>query len=121
MAGRLIDGHWFAQDGRDPVWQPPDWIRLLEADGYDSELEGEPFYVVTDMHLGELARFGNLRAAFTYALDALRRDRHPESLAIDCRTSSGRSAPVVWGRPVRGMARGALEAEPVRVIEAPAD
>jgi len=123
MAGRFIDGHWFAQDGRAPVWQPPDWIRLLEAAGYDRAAEGEPFFVVSDIRQGELARFDDLREALRFALSALEDEhqRHPESLAIDCRTGSGRVAPVVWGRPVAGMARGALEAEPIRIIEAPPD
>lgn len=123
MAGRLIDGHWFAQDGRAAVWKPPNWIRLLEAAGYDRAAEGEPFFVVSDVVQGELARFDDVREALRFALSALegKGDRHPESLAIDCRTGSGRVAPVVWGRPVAGMARGALEAEAIRIIEAPAD
>lgn len=123
MAGRFIDGHWFAQDGRAAVWRPPTWIRLLEAAGYDRAAEGEPVFVVSEMRLGELARFDDLREAFRFALGAIqgKPHRHPESLAIDCRTASGRIVPVVWGRPVVGMARGALEAEPIRTLEAPAD
>jgi hypothetical protein len=123
MAGRFIDGFSFAQDGRAAVWQPPDWIRLLEAAGYDRDVEGEPFFVVSEMRLGELARFDALRDALRFALTAIegKQHRHRESLAIDCRTKSGRIAPVVWGRPVVGMARGALEAEPIRVLTAPPD
>ena len=117
----MIDGYWFAQDGREPIWKPPRWIRLLEARGYQRAIEGVPFFVVSASRRGELSRFDDLRDALRYALASLKRDRHPDSLAIDCRTASGRSVPVVWGRALLGMARGAIDAEPIRVIEAPAD
>lgn len=123
-AGRLIDGHWFAQDGLDPVWKPPPWLEQLAVQGYDRALEGPPFFVVTEGRAGELGRFSDLRNAFRFALASLghKGDRpHPESLLIDCRTTSGKFAPVVFGRGVIGMAHGALEAEPVRVITAPPD
>jgi hypothetical protein len=124
MAGRLIDGHWFAQDGREPVWRPPAWMQVLERDGYDRETEGEPFFVVTQVVTGEMGRFDDLREAFRFALGVLesKGDRpHPESLLIECRTPSGRCAPVVFGHPLIGMAHGALDAKPIRVIEAPED
>ncbi len=92
--------------------------------GYDREVEGPPFFVVTEARAGELGRFSDLRNAFRFAL-AILGDKghrpHPESLLIDCRTKSGKSAPVVFGRGVIGMAHGVLEAEPVRVITARPD
>lgn len=92
--------------------------------GYDQAVEGPPFFVVTEARAGELGRFSDLRNAFRFAL-AILGDKghrlHPESLLIDCRTTSGKFAPVVFGRGVIGMAHGALEAEPVRVITAPPD
>jgi hypothetical protein len=39
--------------------------------------------------------------------------------SIDCRTKSGLAVPVVWGRALLGMARGALDAEPIKVVAAP--
>lgn len=123
-AGRLVDGHWFAQDGRQAVWSPSPWLEQLARQGYDVEVDGPPIFVVTQGTTGELGRFSDLRNAFKFALAILRRkgDRpHPESLLIDCRTTSGKFAPVVFGRGVIGMAHGALQAEPVRVITAPPD
>ncbi len=123
-AGRLVDGHWFVQDGRDPVWSPPCWLEQLAAQGYDEAVDGPPMFVVTQGMTGELGRFPDLRTAFRFALAILgqKGDRpHPESLLIDCRTMSGKFAPVVFGRAVIGMAHGALEAEPVWVMTAPPD
>ena len=73
---------------------------------------------------GELGRFLDLRNAFRFALAILgqKGDRpHRESLLIDCRTASGKFAPVVFGRAVIGMAHGALQAEPVWIITSPPD
>lgn len=123
-AGRLIDGLWFAQDGRNPVWNSPPWLEQLVAQGYDRAVDGPPFFVVTEGMTGELGRFSDLRNAFRFALAILgqKGDRpHPESLLIDCRTTSGKFAPVVFGRGVIGMAHGALDAEPVRLMTAPPD
>ena len=124
FAGRLIDGSWFAQDERDPVWSPPPWLEQLAVQGYDRAAEGPPLFVVTDARTGELGRFSDLRNAFRFALAIAGNNGHgphAESLLIDCRTKSGKFAPVVFGRAVIGMAHGALEAEPVRVITAPPD
>lgn len=123
-AGRLIDGLWFVQNGRDPVWSPPPWLKQLTEQGYDRAVDGPPFFVVTQGVTGELGRFTDLRNAFRFAIAILRHkgDRpHPESLLIDCRTMSGKFAPVVFGRGVIGMAHGALDAEPVWVMTAPRD
>ena len=124
FAGRMIDGSWFAQDDRDPVWSPPPWLEQLAAQGYDQAAEGPPLFVVTDARTGELGRFSDLRNAFRFALAIAGNNGHgpyAASLPIDCRTTSGKFAPVVFGRAVIGMAHGALEAEPVRVITAPPD
>lgn len=123
-AGRLVDGHWFVQDGRDPVWSPSPWLKQLASQGYDRAVDGPPSFVVTQGTTGELGRFLDLRNAFRFALAILgqKGDRpHPESLLIDCRTASGKFAPVVFGRAVIGMAHGALQAEPVWVITSPPD
>ncbi len=119
MAGRLVDGYTLAADGQPPGWTPPRWIRALEDQGFDAATEGEPFFVVTHLTIGEVGRFPTIREALRFALDGIREQWHPESLTIDCRTATGRIAPVVWGRPLVGMARGALEDEPIRVVEAP--
>jgi hypothetical protein len=122
MAGRLIDGFELAIDGQPPEWSPPRWLRALEARGYDSSRDGDPVFVVTHITDGELRRFTAVREALRYGrLLVVRRRRpvHPDSLSIDCRTKSGLTVPVVRGRALIGMARGALDAEPIKVVAAP--
>src|SRR3990172_10324792 len=83
MAGRLVDGFELAVDGQPPEWNPPRWLRLLEAAGYDRAVEGEPIFVVIHGTDGELRRFATLRDALGYARSRiLRRPRpaHPESI-----------------------------------------
>lgn len=124
MAGRLIDGFELAVDGQPPQWSPPRWLRALEAQGYDRSVDGEPVFVVTHITDGELRRFATVRDALHYGRSLILRRRrpvHPDSISIDCRTTSGLVAPVVWGRALVGMARGALDAEPITVVGAPAD
>jgi hypothetical protein len=124
MAGRLIDGFDLAVDGQPPQWSPPRWLRSLQAMGYDSAVDGDPDFVVTHITDGELRRFGSAREALRFGRSLIvrrRRPVHPDSLAIDCRTKSGKSVPVVWGRALVGMARGALDEEPIRVVTAPGD
>jgi hypothetical protein len=124
MAGRLIDGFEFRVDGQPPVWSPPRWLRALEAMGYDRSVDGEPIFVVTHIADGELRRFATVKEALRYGRSLIERRRrpvHPDALAIDCRTKSGLTVPVVWGRSLLGMARGALDAEPITSVAAPAD
>jgi hypothetical protein len=124
MAGRLIDGFGFAVDGEPIGWNPPRWLRDLEGQGYDPSLDGEPAFVVSHLTVGELRRFANLRDALRYGRSLLERRRSrfdPDSLAIECRTLTRRVVPVVRGHAVLGMARGALDAEPITTVEAPAD
>jgi hypothetical protein len=123
MAGRLIDGFQIWIDGRAPVWRSPRWLEALQSRGYDSSVDGPVAFVVTDIHVGELRRFSDLRAALRYGRARLERRRlpvHPDSLAIDCRTPTGLIEPVVWGRALLGMARGALDAEPITALSGPA-
>jgi hypothetical protein len=122
MAGRLIDGFELAIDGQPPEWSPPRWLRALEARGYDSSVDGDPVFVVTHITDGELRRFASVREALRYGRSSIVRRRkpvHPDSLSIDCRTKSGLIVPVVWGRALVGMARGALDAEPIKAVAAP--
>ena len=113
MAGRLIDGFDLVVKGRAPEWSPPRWLRALQAQGYDPSVDGDPVFVVSHISDGELRRFVGVRDALRYARSLVERRRrpvHPDALAIDCRTATGRVAPVVWGRALLGMARGALDA-----------
>jgi hypothetical protein len=124
MAGRLIDGYELVVDGHPPEWSPPRWIRALEAKGYDHSVDGDPVFVVTHITDGELRRFATVRDALRFGRSLILRRRgpvHPDSLSIDCRTKSGLIVPVVWGRALVGMARGALDAEPIKVVAAPGD
>ena len=124
MAGRLIDGFEFTVDSRPTEWSPPRWLRALEAQGYDRAVDGKPAFVVSHITDGELRRFRDVRAALRFArgrIERRLRPVHPDSMAIDCRTPTGRVVPVVWGRALLGMARGALDAEPITSVSAPAD
>ncbi|MBF8290173.1 MAG: hypothetical protein HW391_1141 [Chloroflexi bacterium] len=124
MAGRLIDGFELAVDGKPPEWYPPRWLRALEAQGYERSVDGEAVFVVTHISDGELRRFGTVRDALRYGRARILRRRmpvHPDSISIDCRTATGLTVPVVWGRALLGMAGGALDAEPIRSLGAPAE
>lgn len=120
MAGRMIDGHWSQVDGEKAIWRPPLWQVLLDREGPDSALDGPVTFVVTDMRVGQVGRFVDVRVALKFALDEIRLRRwRTDSLLIEVRTTTGRSAPVVFGRPVEGVAAGALEAEPIRSMSGP--
>ncbi len=120
MAGRMIAGYWALVDGEEPVWRPPKWQVLMDREGYDPTVDGPVFFVVTDMREGEIGRFDDVRAALRLALDQVRlRAWRRDSLYIDARTRTGRSAPVVFGRPVEGVASGALEATPILSLSGP--
>ena len=124
MAGRLIDGFELVVDGKPPEWCPPRWLRALEAQGFQRSVDGDPAFVVAHITDGELRRFTTVRDALRYGRSCILRRRrpvHPDSISIDCRTTSGLTVPVVWGRALVGMARGALDAEPITVIGVPAD
>ena len=124
MAGRLIDGFELAVDGQPPEWSPPRWLRALEAKGYDRSIDGEPVFVVMHITNGELRRFATVKDALRYGRSLILRQRrpvHPDSISIDCRTKAGLIVPVVWGRALVGMARGALDAEPITVVRVPAN
>jgi hypothetical protein len=124
MAGRLIDGFELAVDGQPTEWSPPRWLRALEAQGYDRSVDGEPVFVVTHITDGELRRFSSVRDALRFGRSLIVRRRkrvNPDSLSIDCRTKDGLIVPVVWGRALVGMARGALDAEPITIVRTPGD
>jgi len=85
-------------------------------------VDGDPVFVLTHITDGELRRFASVREALRYGRSLILRRRkpvHSDSLSIDCRTKSGLIVPVVWGRALIGMARGALEAEPIKAVTAP--
>lgn len=120
MAGRMIDGYWAEVDGEEPVWRPPKWQVLLDRAGYDPIIDRSVFFVVTDRREGELGRFDDVRAALRLALDEIRlRPWRRESLCVDCRTRTGKYAPIVFGSPVEGMASGAVEATPILSLSGP--
>jgi len=124
MAGRLVDGFELEVDGQASKWNQPRWLRALEAQGYDRSVDGDPVFVVTHITDGELRRFPTVRGALGYGRSLILRRRgplHPDSLSIDCRTASGLVVPVVRGQALVGVARGALDAEPIRIIRAPGD
>lgn len=123
MAGRMIDGVQLLVDGQTPRWSPPRWIRVLEDQGYDRAAEGDVFFVVVHVADGDVRSLSTVRAALKYARSLIERSTtpvEPTSLRIECRTPSGRVVPVVAGRAILGMARGAEDAEPIRAISGPA-
>lgn len=117
-AGRLVDGVDIVIDGEPAGRMPPRWIEQLESRGYDPAIEGPVlFEVIADrMHGPSLP---DIREALSEALGLISAGRHPDRVRIEARTTTGRSVEVVRGHQVIGMAIGALEDQPLLVIEGP--
>ena len=124
MAGRLVDGYDLAIDGQKPIHVEPPWIRNPLEDGGGVPIKGTLTFVVTGAGSAELASFATIREALRFARTSIlagRAEIRPDELSIACRTESGRSVPVAAGESILGMARGALDTDPIREISAPAD
>ena len=121
MAGRLIDGFDLVVKGRAPEWEPASLAPDSRGTGLRSirprrpGLRRQPHHRRGAATVPDRARRTEVRKMAHRATTA---PVHPNSLAIDCRTETGRAAPVVWGRALLGMARGAIDAEPITVVEA---
>ena len=104
-------------DGEPAGRMPPRWIEQLEKLGYDATTDGPvEFDVVIDGQPRQ--RLDDIREALCEALASIAAGRHPDRIRIEARAAS-RSVEVVRGHQVIGMAIGALEDEPLRVIEGP--
>jgi hypothetical protein len=117
-AGRMVDGVDLVIDGEPAGRMPPRWIEQLEARGYDPTIDGPVlFEVIADRQRGP--SLSDVREALYEALADIAAGRHPDRVRIEARTITGRSVEVVRGHHVIGMAIGALEDEPLLVIEGP--
>jgi hypothetical protein len=104
-------------DGKPAGRMPPLWIEQLERLGYGAATDGPvQFDVVIDGRRRQ--RLDDIREALFEALASVAAGRHPDRIRVDA-TAGGRSVEVVRGHQVIGMAIGALEDEPLRVIEGP--
>ena len=104
-------------DGEPAGRMAPRWIEQLETLGYDASTDGPVvFDVVIDGQSRQ--RLADIREALYEALASIAAGRHPDRIRIEAR-AAGRSVEVVRGHQVIGMAIGALEDEPLLVIEGP--
>lgn len=116
-AGRVVDGVDVVVDGEPAGRMAPRWIEQLEKLGYDASTDGPvEFDIVIDGQSRQ--RLDDIREALYEALASIAAGRHPDRIRIEAR-GAGRSVEVVAGHQVIGMAIGALEDEPLRVIEGP--
>jgi len=113
----MVDGVDVVVDGQPAGHMPPRWIEQLEARGYDAAVDGPVlFEVIVDRKRGPT--FSDIREALCEALADIAAGRHPDRVRVEA-LAAGRSVEVVRGHQVIGMAIGALEDEPLLVIEGP--
>ena len=104
-------------DGKPAGRMPPLWVEQLERLGYDASTDGPvQFDIVIDGQPRQ--RLDDIREALYEALASIAAGRHPDRVRVEA-LAAGRSVEVVRGHQVIGMAIGALEDEPLRVIEGP--
>jgi len=118
LAGRMVDGVDLIIDGEPAGRMEARWICQLETAGYERDVEGEiAFEILVD---GKPRRSASdIREALYEALALIAAGRDPDRIRIDAVTSSGRRVDVVGSHPIIGMAIGALQDEPITVIEGP--
>jgi hypothetical protein len=115
----MIDGVDLIIDGRPAGRMPPRWADQLEAAGYEPMRDGPlSFVLLIDDEVREA--FGDVREALYAALASIAAGRHPDRICVEARTPTGLGVRVVRGHQTIGMAIGALQDPPVRVIEGPA-
>jgi hypothetical protein len=116
-AGRTVDGVDLIIDGEPAGRMPPRWIAQLEKLGYVAATDGPvEFDVLIDGR--PRCRLGDIREALYEALASIAAGCHPDRVRVEA-LAAGRSVEVVRGHQVIGMAIGALEDEPLLVIEGP--
>jgi hypothetical protein len=104
-------------DGEPAGRMPPRWIEQLGNLGYVAATDGPvEFDVLIDGRLR--CRLGDVREALYEALASIAAGCHPDRVRVKAR-AAGRSVEIVRGHQVIGMAIGALEDEPLLVIEGP--
>ena len=96
---------------------PPLWIEQLERLGYGASTDGPvQFDIVIDGRPRQ--RLDDIREALFEALASVAAGRHPDRVRVDA-SAGGRTVEVVHGHQLIGMAIGALEDPPLRVIDGP--
>lgn len=118
-AGRMIDGVDLVIDGKPAGRMPPRWTERFAAAGYEADRDGPTSYVlIIDNEVRQA--FDDVREALYEALANIAAGRHPDRICVEARTPTGLSARIVRGHRAIGMAIGALQDPPIRVIEGPA-
>jgi hypothetical protein len=115
----MVDGVDMIIDGVPAGRRPPRWERKLALLGYDPAHEGPITFEVLVCDNPDGMEFDDVRSALGAARSAVESGRDPWDVRVEAVTRSGRSVTVVNGTPVVGMAIGALEDEPLLVIEGP--
>jgi hypothetical protein len=117
-SGRMVDGVDLVIDGLPAGRRPPRWIRELHGWGYEAAVHGRLTYV---LFIDDEPRqaLDDVREALYEALATIGAGYHPDRVRVEARTPTGRSAEVVRGHRVIGMAIGALQDPPITVIEGP--
>ena len=114
----MVDGVDLVIDGNPAGRMPPRWVRQLTSMGYDPAADGPvAFAVVVD---GRSAPpVATIRLALSAALATIDAGCSPDLVSVEVVTPTGLHLEVVRGTPVIGMAKGALEDAPIRVVEGP--
>ncbi len=117
-AGRMVDGVDLIIDGQPAMRRPPRWIRKLEDRGYDPATDGAvSFVILVDDEPRQAIE--DVREALYEALALIGAGHHPDRIRVEARTRSGLGVQVVGAHRIIGMAIGALQDEPITVIEGP--
>ena len=119
VAGRMVDGVDLIIDEVPAGRMPPRWVRKLATLGYDPDVEGPITYVVDVAGIPADQGLPEVRAALLAARRAVEAGHSPRDVEVRAVTRSGLSVSVVAGRPIVGMAIGALQDPPITVIEGP--
>jgi hypothetical protein len=117
-AGRMVDGVDLVIDGEPAGRRPPRWIRDLLSLGYNPLTDGALTYVVLVDDEPHHVR-DDVREALYEALAAIGAGHLPKRLRVEARTSKGLSVQIVSDFRIIGMAIGALQDDPITVIEGP--
>jgi hypothetical protein len=118
-AGRMIDGVDLVIDGKPSGRMPPRWLEDLRKIGFARDRHGPAqFAVLVDGRT--CAVRGDIREALYEAVAKIAWCRDPDRIRVEARAGDDLAVDVVAGHQIIGMAIGALQDEPITVIEGPA-
>ena len=120
LAGRQVDGVEWIIDGVSHGWQPPLWEEQLAELGWDRGRDGPVSFKVLVVQDPNPRRHADVRSALCDARSIVEAGTDCWNVAVIAVTRTGLAQQVVTGRPVVGMAVGAIDDEQIRVAEGPA-